>query len=65
MDKNLDRNVFYTIKIVIGYLPKLAWNKISYVNFCKLAQITKKNDNFEQVVPPFSVISLHFDIKLK
>ena len=38
----LDKDVFHTIETTIGYPPKLAWNKISYVNFCKLAQITKK-----------------------
>ena len=50
--------MFYTIKSTIGYLPKSAWNKINYVNFCKLAQITRKMDNFGQVMFPF-------DIKLK
>ena len=41
-DKTLYKNVSNAIKIVIGYPPKLALNKVSYVNFCKLAQITKK-----------------------
>ena len=58
LDKNLDNDLFHTIKTAIGYPPELAWNKISYVNFCKLTQITKKSDNFGQVMPPF-------DIKLK
>ena len=58
LDKKLDKDVFHNIKTAIGYPPELAWNKISYVNFCKLTQITKKNDNFEQVAHPF-------DIKLK
>ena len=35
LDKNLDQDVFHTIKTAIGYPPKAAWN------FCKLAQITK------------------------
>ena len=35
-------NVSNTIKTAIGYPPKLALDKISYVSFCKLAQITKK-----------------------
>ena len=34
--------MFHIIKTTIVYPPKLAWNKVSYVNFCKLAQITKK-----------------------
>ena len=42
LDKNLDNDVFHIVKTAIGYLPKLAWNNISHVNFCKLAQITKK-----------------------
>ena len=42
MDKNLDKDVFHTIKTAISYPPESAWNKISYVNFCKLTQITKK-----------------------
>ena len=41
-DKTLYKNVSNAIKIVIGYPPKLALNKVSYVNFCKLVQITKK-----------------------
>ena len=40
--KNLDKDVFDIIKTAIGYPPQFAWNKIIYVNFCKLAQITKK-----------------------
>ena len=36
----------------------MALVKISYKNFCKLAQITKNVGNFRQGVPPF-------DIKLK
>ena len=42
LDKNLGKDVFNAIKPAIGYPPESAWNKISYVNFCKLAQITKK-----------------------
>ena len=42
LDKNLDNDVFHIVKTAIGYLLKLAWNNISHVNFCKLAQITKK-----------------------
>ena len=55
LNKNLDKDVFHTIKTAIGHPPKSAWNKISYVNFRKLAQIAKKIDDFG---PPF-------DIKLK
>ena len=58
LDKNLDKDVFPTIKTTIDYSPESACNKIGYINFCKLTQITKKNDNFGQVVPPF-------DMKLK
>ena len=36
MGKNLDKAIFHTIKTAIGYPPKSAWDKISYVNFCKL-----------------------------
>ena len=42
LDKHLDKDVFHTTKTAISYPPKSTWNKISYVNFCKLAQITKK-----------------------
>ena len=49
------------IKTAIEYPPKLASDKVSYVNFFKSAQITKKQkkkDNLGHVV-------LLFDIKLK
>ena len=55
MDKNLGKNVFHTIKTAIGYTPKLAWNKISYAHFFKLAQITKKLIILGQVVPLFGI----------
>ena len=42
MDKNLVKDVTNTFKTAISYPPKLALVKISYVNFCKLAQITKE-----------------------
>ena len=42
LDKNLDKDVFYIIKTAIAYPSKSAWNKISYVIVCKLAQITKR-----------------------
>ena len=58
LDQNCDKDEFNNIKTAIGYTPKLALYKLSYVNFCKLPQITKKNDNFRHVVP-------HFDIKFK
>ena len=35
--------------------PKSSLGKNDYVNFCKLAQFTKKVDNFRQVVPPFDI----------
>ena len=41
LDKNLNKDVFHTIKPGIGYPPESAKNKISNVNFCKLTQITK------------------------
>ena len=53
LDKNLNKDVFYIIKSAIGYPSTLAWNKISHLNFCKLAKIIKENDNFVQVVYPF------------
>ena len=56
--RTLYKDVFNIIKTASDYPPKLALDKVSYVNFLKLAQITKKNDNFGQVV-------LLFDIKLK
>ena len=52
MEKNLDKDVFHVIKTAI---PELSWKKISHENFCKLTQITKKMDNFRQVVPPFEI----------
>ena len=52
LDKNCDKDFFGKIPI------KLTLGKISYVNFCKLTQITKKVDNLMQGVPPI-------DIKLK
>ena len=55
LGKNLDKDVFDTIKTAIGYLPKSAWNKISYVNIFKLAQITKKLIISGQVVPLFDI----------
>ena len=42
LNKNLDKDVSNVIETAIGYLPDLALDKISYVNFYKLAQITKK-----------------------
>ena len=42
MEKNVDKDVFHIIKTAISYPPKLAWNKTSYANFCKLTQIMKK-----------------------
>ena len=57
LDKNMDiKDIFHTIKT--GIPPGSAWNKISDVNFCKLAQITKK-----MIIPGQLVHS--FDIKLK
>ena len=41
-DKSLYKDVSNTIQTAISYPPKLALDKISDVNFCKLAQITKK-----------------------
>ena len=58
MDKNWGKGVFHTIKTAFGYPPKSAWHKISYINFCKLTQITKTLIVLGQIVPPF-------DIKLK
>ena len=58
MDKNWGKDVFHTIKTAFGYPPKSAWHKISYINFCKLTQITKTLIVLGQIVPPF-------DIKLK
>ena len=42
LDKNLGEDVSNIIKTAIGYPPELALDKISYINFYKLAQITKK-----------------------
>ena len=41
-DKTLYKVVSNTIKTANGYPPEFALDKISCVNFCKLAQITKK-----------------------
>ena len=54
-DKNLDKDVFNTIKTAIDYPPKAAWNKITYINFCKLAQIKKTLIISGQIVPPFNI----------
>ena len=43
LDKNLDKDVFHTIKTGIGYPLKSASNKINHVIFSKLAQIMKNN----------------------
>ena len=40
-DKTLYKDVSNIIKTAINYPPKLAMDKVSYVNFFKLAQITK------------------------
>ena len=37
LDKNLGKDVSNTIKTAIGYPPELALDKISYINFYKLA----------------------------
>ena len=58
LDKNLDKDVSQTIKTEIGNPPKLPRNKVRYVNFCKLTQITKTVIISGQVV-------LLFDIELK
>ena len=42
LDKNLDKYVLNIIKTAMGYPLKSVFGKISYVNLCKLAQITKK-----------------------
>ena len=42
LDKNLNKDVFCAIKTAVDYPTKLAWNKIIFVNLCKLGQITKK-----------------------
>ena len=55
LDKNLDKDVFHTIKTAMAYPPELAWNKISYINFCELTQIAKKFSNVRQVVLPFDI----------
>ena len=56
MDKNWGKDVFHTIKTAFGYPPKSAWHKISYLNFCKLTQITKTLIVLRQIVPPFDII---------
>ena len=56
VDKSLNKDVFHTLKTTVDfhYCPlKSLWNKINYVNFCKLAQITKKIDNCGKFLPPF------------
>ena len=40
-DKTFYKDVSNIIKTAINYPPKLAMDKVSYVNFSKLAQITK------------------------
>ena len=47
LDKKLDKDVSNTIKIAIGYPPKLALGKISYVY--------EKIDNCGQIGPLFEI----------
>ena len=54
------KDVYSTIKKAIDYPPKLDLDKVNYVNFFELAQITKKTDNFGQVV-----LLILIDINLK
>ena len=42
LDKNLVKDVFHTIKAAINNPPKLGWDQISHVNFCKSTEILKK-----------------------
>ena len=62
LDKNLNKDMFHTIKITINYPPKLAWNKMNYLNFCKLAQSTKELIILQQVVPPFDLNEVIDDV---
>ena len=55
LDKNLDKDVFHTIKTVISYPPKSTWNKIIYVNFWKISTNYEKIDNFRHAVPTFDI----------
>ena len=62
LGKNFGKNVFLVplkpqfYVLLPGKGPaKLALDKISYLNFRKLAQITKKIDNIRQGVPPFDI----------
>ena len=41
LDKILDKDVLNTIKTAIGYQPKLALDKISYVNFLDWYKLQK------------------------
>ena len=62
LDKNLNKDMLHTIKITINYPPKLAWNKMNYLNFCKLAQSTKELIILQQVVPPFDLNEVIDDV---
>ena len=42
VDINLDKDAFHNSETPVGYPPKLTLHKISYINFCKLAQLMKK-----------------------
>ena len=42
VDENFDKDAFNNVKTASVYQPKSTLSKISYANFCKLAQITKK-----------------------
>ena len=59
LGKNVAKDVFDTLKPQFYVLlpgkspPKPTLGKISYVTFCKLAQITKRVDNFRRGVPTF------------
>ena len=54
-DKTLYKVVSNTIKTANGYPPDFDLDKIICVNFCKLAQITKKLIIFGQVVLLFDI----------
>ena len=56
VDKNLDKDLFHTIKTAIDFPPKSAWNKISYAKrkFLQIGTNYKEIDNFRLVVLPLT-----------
>ena len=54
LDENGEKDVFHTIKTAIDYPLKSPLNKISYVRFCKLTQVTKNFKIYSSLCLPLT-----------